>query len=108
MKSSIHQSTLHLSFKIKCCVDRLRPPPKSGHPICASPYASAASRLAASFAGGGTLPGRKARLGVAPPGFLFASDVNAVFACFDHCDIRTGSPSYFLGNGEGLTFQQSP
>src|SRR3981081_3322817 len=26
MKSSTHQSTLHLSFKIKCCVDRLRPP----------------------------------------------------------------------------------
>src|SRR6267378_4010519 len=29
MKSSIHQSTLHLSFKIKCCVDRLRPPSNS-------------------------------------------------------------------------------
>src|SRR5258706_15565517 len=30
MKSSIHQSTLHLSLKIKCCVDRLRPPCQSG------------------------------------------------------------------------------
>src|SRR5258706_5935043 len=29
MKSSIHQSTLHLSFKIKRCADRLRPPPNS-------------------------------------------------------------------------------
>src|SRR5882757_11021661 len=26
MKSVTHQTTLHLSFKIKCCVDRLRPP----------------------------------------------------------------------------------
>src|SRR5882672_10415183 len=26
MKSVNHQTTLHLSFKIKCCVDRLRPP----------------------------------------------------------------------------------
>ena len=24
-----HQNTLHLSFKIKCCIDRLRPPPVS-------------------------------------------------------------------------------
>src|SRR3954469_19397764 len=32
MKSVTHQSTLHLSFKIKCCVDRLRPPPPRGHP----------------------------------------------------------------------------
>jgi hypothetical protein len=31
MKSVTHQSTLHLSFKIKCCVDRLRPPGESGH-----------------------------------------------------------------------------
>src|SRR3981081_3430092 len=31
MKSSTHQSTLHLSFKIKCCVDRLRPPLMNGH-----------------------------------------------------------------------------
>jgi hypothetical protein len=31
MKSVTHQSTLHLSFKIKCCVDRLRPPGKSRH-----------------------------------------------------------------------------
>jgi hypothetical protein len=30
MKSVTHQSTLHLSFKIKCCVDRLRPPPELG------------------------------------------------------------------------------
>ena len=30
VKSSTHQSTLHLSFKIKCCVDRLRPPLNSG------------------------------------------------------------------------------
>src|SRR5258705_10572580 len=27
MKFVTHQTTLHLSFKIKCCVDRLRPPP---------------------------------------------------------------------------------
>src|SRR6266852_8732997 len=33
MKSSTHQSTLHLSFKIKCCVDRLRPPPQSRHQL---------------------------------------------------------------------------
>jgi len=26
MKFVSHQTTLHLSFKIKCCVDRLRPP----------------------------------------------------------------------------------
>jgi hypothetical protein len=26
MKFVNHQTTLHLSFKIKCCVDRLRPP----------------------------------------------------------------------------------
>jgi hypothetical protein len=31
MKSSTHHHTLHLSFKIKCCVDRLRPPQQSGH-----------------------------------------------------------------------------
>ena len=31
MKSVTHQTTLHLSFKIKCCVDRLRPPLKLGH-----------------------------------------------------------------------------
>ena len=31
MKSLTHQTTLHLSFKIKCCVDRLRPPPMNGH-----------------------------------------------------------------------------
>jgi hypothetical protein len=31
MKFVTHQTTLHLSFKIKCCVDRLRPPPKNGH-----------------------------------------------------------------------------
>src|SRR5882762_5028644 len=30
MKSVTHQTTLHLSFKIKCCVDRLRPPGQSG------------------------------------------------------------------------------
>src|SRR5260370_1600073 len=30
MKFVIHQTTLHLSFKIQCCVDRLRPPEKSG------------------------------------------------------------------------------
>src|SRR5260370_16291184 len=30
MKSLTHHSTLHPSFKIKCCVDRLRPPVKSG------------------------------------------------------------------------------
>ncbi len=30
MKSLTHQSALHLSFKIKCCVDRLRPPWESG------------------------------------------------------------------------------
>jgi hypothetical protein len=29
MKFVTHQTTLHLSFKIKCCVDRLRPPPDS-------------------------------------------------------------------------------
>jgi hypothetical protein len=31
MKSVTHHSTLHLSFKIKCCIDRLRPPSKSGN-----------------------------------------------------------------------------
>src|SRR5712664_1644379 len=31
MKSVTHQTTLHLSFGIKCCVDRLRPPPNNGH-----------------------------------------------------------------------------
>ena len=31
MKSVTHQSTLHLSFKIKCCVDWLRPPKKARH-----------------------------------------------------------------------------
>jgi hypothetical protein len=31
MKFVSHQTTLHLSFKIKCCVDRLRPPPDFGH-----------------------------------------------------------------------------
>jgi hypothetical protein len=31
MKFVTHQTTLHLSFKIKCCVDRLRPPPNNGH-----------------------------------------------------------------------------
>src|SRR5450755_4991715 len=31
MKFVNHQTTLHLSFKIKCCVDRLRPPPINGH-----------------------------------------------------------------------------
>src|SRR5258706_4356754 len=35
MKSSTHQSTLHLSFKIKCCVDRLRPPGQSGKHVLA-------------------------------------------------------------------------
>src|SRR5674536_128309 len=30
MKSMTHHSTLHLSFKIKCCVDRLRPPAHNG------------------------------------------------------------------------------
>ena len=30
MKSVTHQSTLHLSFKIKCRVDRLRPPGQTG------------------------------------------------------------------------------
>src|ERR1700704_3191269 len=30
MKFVTHQTTLHLSFKIKCCVDRLRPPGKTG------------------------------------------------------------------------------
>src|SRR4051794_10710386 len=30
MKFVTHQTTLHLSFKIKCCVDQLRPPPESG------------------------------------------------------------------------------
>src|SRR6202171_3479827 len=29
MKSLTHHHTLHLFFKIKCCVDRLRPPPDS-------------------------------------------------------------------------------
>ena len=29
-QSGTHQSTLHLSFKIKCCVDGLRPPGQSG------------------------------------------------------------------------------
>src|SRR5436190_21335655 len=32
MKFVTHQTTLHLSFKMKCCVDRLRPPSNSGHP----------------------------------------------------------------------------
>jgi hypothetical protein len=31
MKLVNHQTTLHLSFKIKCCVDRLRPPFVTGH-----------------------------------------------------------------------------
>jgi putative SOS response-associated peptidase YedK len=31
MKFVSHQTTLHLSFKIKCCVDRLRPPSESRH-----------------------------------------------------------------------------
>jgi len=31
MKFVTHQTTLHLSFKIKCCVDRLRPPPNNRH-----------------------------------------------------------------------------
>src|SRR6266446_10740503 len=31
MTSVTHQTTLHLSFKIKCCVDRLRPPLELGH-----------------------------------------------------------------------------
>src|SRR5258708_18100101 len=30
MKFVTHRTTLHLSFKIKCCVDRLRPPMQSG------------------------------------------------------------------------------
>src|SRR6266404_6354445 len=30
MKFVTHQTTLHLSSKIKCCVDRLRPPGKTG------------------------------------------------------------------------------
>src|SRR3981189_2187024 len=30
MKFVNHQTTLHLSFKIKCCVDRLRAPTDSG------------------------------------------------------------------------------
>src|SRR5712664_1062537 len=30
MKFVTHQTTLHLSFKIKCCVDRLRPPGLNG------------------------------------------------------------------------------
>src|SRR5229473_8589400 len=30
MKFVNHQTTLHLSFKIKCCVDRLSPPGQSG------------------------------------------------------------------------------
>ena len=30
MKFVNHQTTLHLSFKIKCCVDRLRPPSLTG------------------------------------------------------------------------------
>src|ERR1700730_17951347 len=31
MKFVTHQTTLHLSFKIKCCVDRLSRHPISGH-----------------------------------------------------------------------------
>src|SRR5258705_12971605 len=31
MKFVTHQTTLHLSFKIKWCVDRLRPPLELGH-----------------------------------------------------------------------------
>jgi len=42
MKFVSHQTTLHLSFKIKCCVDRLRPPPNSGH----SQYPSACLKSA--------------------------------------------------------------
>src|SRR6266849_10929310 len=34
MKSVTHQTTLHLSFKIKCCVDRLRPPGNLGNAGC--------------------------------------------------------------------------
>ena len=30
MKSVTHPSTLHLSVEIKCCIDRLRPPGKTG------------------------------------------------------------------------------
>src|SRR6266404_7828709 len=33
MKFVTHQTTLHLSSKIKCCVDRLRPPPNNGHRV---------------------------------------------------------------------------
>src|SRR3954453_13462382 len=50
MKFVTHQTTLHLSFKIKCCVDHLRPPekadiscggaPTGGHPVGA-PYRTA-------------------------------------------------------------------
>jgi hypothetical protein len=47
MKSSTHQSTLHLSFKIKCCVDRLRPPPNSG----SRPYSITSSARARSTGG---------------------------------------------------------
>src|SRR5882672_7967997 len=36
MKSVTHQTTLHLSFKIKCCVDRLRPPGHSGKHLLAA------------------------------------------------------------------------
>src|SRR6267143_6657707 len=31
MKSLTHHHTLHLFFKIKCCVEQLRPPPHNGH-----------------------------------------------------------------------------
>ena len=45
MISSTHQSTLHLSFKIKCCVDRLRPPAKR------RPEQQSRSQLSTSRAG---------------------------------------------------------
>src|SRR6266404_2409534 len=34
MKSLTHHHTLHLFLKIKCCVDRLRPPRQSRHGRC--------------------------------------------------------------------------
>jgi hypothetical protein len=63
MKSSTHQSTLHLSFNIKCCVDRLRPPSllitalwtdrRGWHCLLPSPFGCAWARIALAAASKG-------------------------------------------------------
>ena len=46
MKFVTHQPPLHLSFKIKCCVDRLRPPSRNGHSFADGLAQSGLHRLA--------------------------------------------------------------